>query len=180
MMKNFKQSVVIVSAMIIFPLFVSGCSLGIKKEKTVGDVEKHFRNSGLRVEDVPAVSGEEKEFVEDFQDVAKSMGIGEKSNVAESKNYMVESVKINILKYKDAESAQKAYDYFIGFEERKKKRSEKKPSPYFQTSYFLNKPFLLLVRHYKAKLVTGGLGADKIDISEEKLQKIRKSFAEFK
>ncbi len=179
-MKKNKHLPFIAIAVVVMTLVVSGCGTKITKEKTVGDVADYFKNSGLKVEDAPALSGEEKELVEDFQDAAKSMGLGKKSDVIESKSYMVESVKIKIMKYKDAESAQKAYDYFIGFEERKKKRNEEKSTTNFQTSYFLNNPFLLQIRHYDAKLVSGGIVPEKIEVKEEDVAKIQKVFVDFK
>jgi hypothetical protein len=164
----------------MFTLFITGCGLKIKKEKTISDLVEHFKNSGLKVENEKEMTKEERQVVESAKNSFKAMGIGDKSNVVEKEAYMIETARVEILKYKDNESAKTAYDYYVGQEEREVKRSEEQKSPYFKSSHFLNGSLLMHIRYYKVKLVPGGIGPEKLEISDEAANKIQKAFEEFK
>lgn len=183
-MKKKNKNLSIIAIIIMSAALISGCGVsGIKiteKEKTVSDLVEHFKNSGLKVENEREMTQEEKEYVESVKKAFKAMGVGNKSNVIESEAYLINSARVEILKYKDKESAKTAYEYYLGQEEREVKRSQEQKSPYFKSSHFLNGSFLMHIRYYKVKLVEGGIGPEKLDVNEEDANKIQQSFADFK
>jgi hypothetical protein len=181
MKKNFKNSLIITASIIMLISLLSGCGIKVmEKEKTIGNLVDYFKNSGLKVENEKEMTKEEKETVESAKNALKSMGVGDKSNVVEKEAYMIETARVEILRYKDDESAKTAYDYYLGFEEREKERSEKQRSPYFKSTHFLNGSLLMHIRYYKVKLVAGGIGPEKLEVNEDDANKIQKTFEEFK
>ena len=160
-----------------FFLALSGCG----NSKNINDLLAYFKSQGLSIEEPAALTVEEKETVEGVKTMFSAMGIkGAKKHPVERKKKVVGGIKVEIYRFANKALAQEAYDNFIDFEERRKKRAHEKSSPYFKTSYYLNAQFLLQLRHYKARLVPGGLGADKIAIDESVLFKIKNTFEDFK
>ena len=155
-------------------LFILGCA----KTKNIDDLLLHFESQGLSIEDPPALSTDEKRVVEGAKKMFAAAGIKGGKNI-ESKIKVVESIKIRILKYPSSTAAEKAYKFFAQGEERRKKDSIARNYPYSRTDHFINGKFILQIDYYRVKLVSGGIGADKIKIDEAVLLKIKQAFESF-
>ncbi len=120
----------------------------------------------------------EKALVEAGRKMWKALKGNSKSTLVESKDMMIDSLKVKIRRYQDASAAQIDFEKNIKSQERQKQRALERNYLHTEITYFLNSPFILQIYHYE---VDGpdAFRPTSIDVSIDSVERIKEAFEKF-